>query len=40
MQFQKDRMNDMLKQADSLTETINIMQHMYDLMQQMVTTTT
>ncbi|MGA7054204.1 MAG: MMPL family transporter, partial [Mycobacterium sp.] len=38
MHFQKERMNDMLKQADSLTETIKIMQHMYDLLQQMVLT--
>ena len=35
MQFQKDRMNDLLKQADELAEMINIMQRMYGLMQQM-----
>ena len=39
MQFQKDRMNDMLKQADELAKTINMMQRMYGLMQQMTTTT-
>jgi RND superfamily putative drug exporter len=37
--FQKDRMEDMLKQADEMTTTIGIMQRMYDLMQQMVDTT-
>jgi RND superfamily putative drug exporter len=37
--FQKDRMEDMLKQADELTTTIGIMQRMYGLMQQMVDTT-
>ena len=31
--FQKDRMDDMLKQADEMTTTINLMQRMYDLMQ-------
>jgi putative drug exporter of the RND superfamily len=39
MQFQKDRMNDMLKQADDLATMINVMQHMYDLVQQMTDTT-
>jgi putative drug exporter of the RND superfamily len=39
MHFQKQRMNDILKQADMLTETIAIMQHMYGLLQQMVATT-
>ena len=39
MQFQKDRMNDMLKQADELGEMLKIMQRMYGLMQQMVATT-
>ncbi len=29
-------MDDMLKQADEMTTTINLMQRMYDLMQQMV----
>ncbi len=38
MHFQKERMNDMLKQADALEETINIMQRMYGLLQQMVAT--
>ena len=37
--FQKDRMEDMLKQADELTTTISIMKRMYGLMQQMVDTT-
>ena len=39
MQFQEDRMNDMLKQADDLTTMINVMQHMYEVLQQMVDTT-
>ena len=39
MPFQQERMNDMLKQADELEETINIMQRMYGLMQQLVATT-
>ncbi|MCV7100835.1 MMPL/RND family transporter [Mycobacterium palustre] len=39
MYFQKLRMNDMLKQADMLTESITIMQRMYDLLKQMVATT-
>ena len=39
MPFQKDRMNDLLKQADDLAKTISIMQHMYGLMQQLVATT-
>jgi len=39
MGFQKDRMNDLLKQADELAETIKIMQRMYGLMQQMAATT-
>jgi RND superfamily putative drug exporter len=37
--FQKDRMNDLLKQADEMAETIKIMQRMYGLMQQMTATT-
>jgi RND superfamily putative drug exporter len=37
--FQKDRMNDLLKQADEMTKTINIMQRMYGLMQQLAATT-
>jgi putative drug exporter of the RND superfamily len=37
--FQKDRMEDMLKQADEMTNTIALMQHMYDIMKQMVDTT-
>ncbi|MGO9153895.1 MMPL/RND family transporter [Mycobacterium sp.] len=39
MHFQKERMNDMLKQAEVMSEMINIMQHMYGLLQQMVATT-
>jgi putative drug exporter of the RND superfamily len=39
MQFQKDRMKDMLKQADELGEMVGLMQHMYGLMQQMTATT-
>src|SRR6201993_1561834 len=38
LQFQKDRMNDMLKQADELAKTINLMQRMYGLMQQVTNT--
>jgi RND superfamily putative drug exporter len=37
--FQKQRMNDMLKQAGELAKTINIMQRMYALMQQLANTT-
>ena len=32
-------MDDMLKQADEMTTTISLMQHMYDTMKQMVDTT-
>jgi putative drug exporter of the RND superfamily len=39
MRFQKDRMNDMLKQADEIAKTINLMQRMYGLMQQLSNTT-
>jgi RND superfamily putative drug exporter len=39
MQFQENRMKDLLKQADDLGETINIMQRMYGLMQQLASTT-
>ena len=39
MPFQKERMNDMLKQADELAKMIAVMQHMYGLMQQLVATT-
>ena len=39
MQFQKDRMNDLLKQADEMAEMEKTMQRMYSLMQQMVATT-
>jgi len=37
--FQRDRMEDMLKQADEMTNTIAVMQRMYDLMTQMIQTT-
>jgi RND superfamily putative drug exporter len=39
MQFQKDRMNDMLKQADEMAKTIDVMQRMYGVMQQLNITT-
>ena len=39
MAFQKDRMNDMLMQAEELAKMIAIMQHMYGLMKQLVATT-
>ncbi len=39
MKYQRDRMNDMLKQADEMTKTIATMQRMYDLMTQLVATT-
>jgi putative drug exporter of the RND superfamily len=39
MGFQKDRMNDLLKQADEMAQTISLMQHMYSLMQQLNATT-
>jgi putative drug exporter of the RND superfamily len=37
--FQRERMNDMLKQAEMMSETINIMQRMYGILQQLVATT-
>jgi RND superfamily putative drug exporter len=39
MPFQKERMNDLLVQADELTQMIGIMQHMYGLLQQLTATT-
>jgi putative drug exporter of the RND superfamily len=39
MSFQKDRMDDMLKQADELAKMIGIMQHMLGLMKELVATT-
>jgi RND superfamily putative drug exporter len=39
MQFQKERLKDMRRAADELTATINIMQHMYGLLQQLTDTT-
>src|SRR5262249_42976607 len=35
LEFQKARMNDLLKQAEEMQETINLMQRMYGLMQQL-----
>jgi putative drug exporter of the RND superfamily len=37
--FQKERMNDMLKQAEMMSTTIAIMQRMYGILQQLVATT-
>jgi putative drug exporter of the RND superfamily len=39
LEFQKDRMNDLLKQADEMTQMINLMQRMYDAMQELTDTT-
>ncbi|MCV7198306.1 MMPL/RND family transporter [Mycobacterium angelicum] len=39
MRYQRDRMDDMLKQADLMSQTIAILQHMQELMQQMADTT-
>jgi RND superfamily putative drug exporter len=39
MAFQEDRMKDMLVQAEELGKMIKIMQHMYDLMKELVATT-
>ncbi|SON59091.1 Siderophore exporter MmpL4 [Mycobacterium simulans] len=39
MKYQRDRMDDMLKQADLMAQTIAILTHMQDLMQQMADTT-
>jgi putative drug exporter of the RND superfamily len=39
MPFQKERMNDMLAQANELSKMIAVMQHMYGLLQQVVATT-
>jgi RND superfamily putative drug exporter len=39
MPFQKDRMEDMLKQADEMGTTIDTLQRMYGLLQQLVATT-
>jgi putative drug exporter of the RND superfamily len=39
MKFQKARMNDILKQAGELEKTINVMQRMYGLLQQLTNTT-
>ncbi|MDD4866543.1 MAG: RND family transporter [Mycobacterium sp.] len=39
MKYQRDRMEDMLKQADELSKTIATMQRMYGLMSKLVATT-
>ncbi|MCV7089654.1 MMPL/RND family transporter [Mycobacterium interjectum] len=39
MKYQRDQMDNMLKQADEMTKTIANMQRMYDLMTQLVATT-
>jgi putative drug exporter of the RND superfamily len=39
MGFQKDRMKDLLVQAEDLAQSIKLMQHMYGLMEQLNTTT-
>jgi RND superfamily putative drug exporter len=39
MRYMKDRMHDMLEQADEMTAMINLMQRTYGLMQQLTTTT-
>lgn len=39
MPFQKERMEDMLRQAEEMETTIGILQRMYSLMQQLVDTT-
>ncbi|KAA8963878.1 RND family transporter [Mycobacterium sp.] len=39
MKFQENRMQDLLKQADDMAETIRIMQRMYVLMQELASTT-
>jgi RND superfamily putative drug exporter len=36
MKFQEARINDMPRQADDLTTIINVLQHQYDVMQQLV----
>jgi putative drug exporter of the RND superfamily len=37
--FQRERMKDLLKQADLITEAINVTQRMYEVMKQLVATT-
>jgi putative drug exporter of the RND superfamily len=39
VKYQRDQMNNMLKQADEMTKTIATMQRMYDLMTQLAATT-
>jgi putative drug exporter of the RND superfamily len=39
LEFQKDSMNNLMKQADDLAKTINLMQRMYGLIQQLTNVT-
>ena len=39
LEFQKDRMNDLLQQANEMTQMIDLMQHMYNIMQELTDTT-
>jgi RND superfamily putative drug exporter len=39
LEFQKERMNDLLEQANGMTQMINLMQRMYNLMQELSDTT-
>ncbi|KAA1240792.1 MMPL family RND transporter, partial [Mycobacterium simiae] len=39
MKYQRDRINDMLKQADEMAKTIAVMQRMYSLMSQLADNT-
>ncbi|SOX53606.1 MMPL family transporter [Mycobacterium ahvazicum] len=39
MAFQKDRMNDMMKQAEEMAKMIKLMQHMLELMKELTATT-
>jgi putative drug exporter of the RND superfamily len=39
LEFQKDRMNDLLEQANGMTQMINLMQRMYNMMQELSDTT-
>jgi putative drug exporter of the RND superfamily len=39
LEFQKDRMNDLLKQANEMTQMINLMQRTYNMMQELTDTT-
>jgi putative drug exporter of the RND superfamily len=39
LEFQKDRMNDLLEQANGMTQMINLMQRTYNIMQELTGTT-